>query len=259
MIRQMLHECEIRSKTVYSDNVFMLELQSDAIAQAAVPGQFVNVACDGFLRRPISICSTDAAKGTFSIAIRVKGDGTAFLRDCSAGEFLSVQGPLGNGFDLSGVTRCVTVGGGIGIFPLMFLLDEAKARGIQTVAICGYRSAADSFCTDEIRSKADSTCFSSDFGDMDFCGNAAQALSQIGEMENATVFTCGPAPMMKSVSDFCAGRDIPCFASLEERMACGTGICLVCACKVKAGVGDYEYKRCCCDGPVFAASEVVWE
>ncbi|MHB8964198.1 MAG: dihydroorotate dehydrogenase electron transfer subunit [Saccharofermentanales bacterium] len=259
MDRQILHDCEIQSKTVYSDNIFMIELQSDAIARAALPGQFVNVACGGFLRRPISICSADPSKGTFRIAIRVKGSGTEYLRDRTAGEFLSVQGPLGNGFNLSGVTRCVTVGGGIGIFPLMFLLDVAKDRGIETHAICGYRSAEDSFCTAEIRLKADTTCFSSDFGDMDFCGNAAQALSQLDDLAGTTVFTCGPAPMMKGVSEFCASRDIPCFTSLEERMACGTGICLVCACKVKAGGEGFEYKRCCCDGPVFDASEVVWE
>ncbi|MHB1452578.1 MAG: dihydroorotate dehydrogenase electron transfer subunit [Saccharofermentanales bacterium] len=257
--KQILHQCEVLSKTVYSDDIFMLELKSDLIARDALPGQFVNIACDGFLRRPISLCGTDKTKGSFRIAIRVKGSGTAFLKDREAGDLLSVQGPLGNSFDLSGVARCVAVGGGIGIFPLMFLLDEAKAQGIETIAVCGYRSADDSFCTEEIRSKADSTCFSSDSGDMDFCGNAAQALSQIGSLADATVFTCGPAPMMRAAAKYCIENGIRCFASLEERMACGTGVCLVCACKVKAGVEDFEYKRCCCDGPVFAASEVVWE
>lgn len=257
--KQIVHNCEVLGKTVYSDDIFMLDLQSDVIAQTALPGQFVNIGCDGFLRLPISICGTDKQKGSFRIAIRVKGSGTAFLMNRKTGDVLSVQGPLGNCFDLSGVTRCVTVGGGIGIFPLMFLLDEAKSRGIETTAVCGYRSAEDSFCTEEIRSKADSTCFSSDLGDMDFCGNAAQALARIESIEGATVFTCGPAPMMESVASFCADIDIPCFVSLEERMACGTGICLVCACKIKAGNDGFVYKRCCCDGPVFAASEVVWK
>jgi dihydroorotate dehydrogenase electron transfer subunit len=257
--KEIIHNGVIVQRTMYTDDIFLLELHAPAIADIAVPGQFVNIACDGFLRRPISICGLDRKRGTFRVAIRVKGHGTEYLRDREIGAVLSIQGPLGNSFDLTDVRRCIVVGGGIGIFPLMFLLDEARLRGIETVAVCGYRSADESFCTREMQSKADVVCFASDRGGMDFHGNASQALSQIVDWTDATVFTCGPAPMMRSVATFCIEHDLPCFVSLEERMGCGTGICLVCSCKVKAGTDDFEYKRCCCDGPVFAASEVLWE
>ena len=43
-------------------------------------------------------------------------------------------------------------------------------------------------------------------------------------------------------------------------MACGIGICLVCICKIKAEENgqEFDHKRCCKDGPVFDAGEVIW-
>lgn len=261
--RNIEHKCRIISNRHINDDVFILEIENKVIAESSKPGQFVNVDCGSFLKRPISICGTDKDKGTFSIGIRIKGEGTRRLSSKIAGDELTVIGPLGNCFDLFGVSSLVAVGGGIGIFPLMFLIEEAKRMGIKSTAVCGYRSLSESFCTIELSGKADKTCFSSDCGDMDFHGNAAQALSTLELSRGQTVFTCGPIQMMKSVYSICEAHEVKCFASLEERMGCGTGICLVCACKIKtidkSGNSDYEYKRCCYDGPVFDASEVVWD
>ena len=68
-----------------------------------------------------------------------------------------------------------------------------------------------------------------------------------------TVYTCGPTPMMKAVSAVAAAADIPAQVSLEERMGCGIGACVTCACTVGG-----KRKRVCKDGPVFNASEVEW-
>ena len=48
--------------------------------------------------------------------------------------------------------------------------------------------------------------------------------------------------------------NVPCQVSLEERMGCGTGGCLGCACD---GAGGKRYKVCK-DGPVFPAEEVFF-
>lgn len=252
-----LFDCKIINKRYFSKDQFIFDLESEEIAVGCKPGQFVNVQCDSLLKRPISICGVDRAKGIFQIAIRVKGSGTAYLEKRQIGESLSILGPLGNGFDLSNTRTCVAVGGGIGIFPLLFLLQEAKLCGIRTISVCGFRSKADSFCIDEIASLSDEVVFASDCGDMDVCGNAIDALRGV-DLNDATIFTCGPAIMMQSASQFAEAKGIDCQVSLEQRMGCGTGVCLVCACKIKAG-DDYEYKRCCNDGPVFDAKEVVWE
>ena len=48
------------------------------------------------------------------------------------------------------------------------------------------------------------------------------------------------------------GIKTPCFVSLEERMGCGIGACLVCVCKTSGGGNA----RVCKDGPVFDITKV---
>ncbi|MGI6669339.1 MAG: FAD-binding oxidoreductase [Acetivibrionales bacterium] len=102
------------------------------MSSAAVPGQFVNIKCsegnDAFLRRPLSICSADAAEGTYSVFFKKIGAGTALLSEKKDGDTLDVLGPLGNGFDLDiKYGRIAVVGGGLGIFPLLYVLEKSKA------------------------------------------------------------------------------------------------------------------------------------
>ncbi len=216
-----------------------------------------------FLRRPISFCDADRVAGTVTFVFRTSGTGTRALSRLRAGDRLSFLGPLGHGFALPETGTLVAVGGGIGVYPLLLLLRDARAKGLGTVAACGYRSPALAFLLDDFRDVSDATCFASDTGGLDFAGHAADAFADLlsrGLPGPVSVATCGPAPMMRAVAARCASSGIPCQASLEERMACGTGICLVCACKVKAAAsGEAEYKRCCTEGPVFDAQEVAWE
>jgi dihydroorotate dehydrogenase electron transfer subunit len=256
-----LKDCKIISKEYVSDNQFILGLYSPEIAKSCTPGQFVNIKCNKLLRRPISICGVDKSKDIFYVGIRVKGEGTEYLEEQESGEVLSVLGPLGNGFKLYKDKKCIIVGGGIGVFPLMFLLEEAKSKNIPTVAICGYKSSGDSFCIKTLKDISDEIIFASECGDMDICGNAVDALRAIS-LDNSAIYTCGPTPMMKHVSIVAKENKVPCQVSLEERMGCGTGVCLVCSCKIKTGNNpdnDFEYKRCCKEGPVFDSKEVIWE
>ena len=72
------------------------------------------------------------------------------------------------------------------------------------------------------------------------------------------IFACGPVPMLKTVADIARRYSIPGYVSLEEKMACGIGACLGCACRVIAPNGQIEYRMVCTDGPVFGAGEIVW-
>ena len=52
-------------------------------------------------------------------------------------------------------------------------------------------------------------------------------------------------------------KEIPCQISLEERMACGLGVCLGCAVKTaKSTAENPEYWHVCKAGPVFQAKDV---
>jgi NAD(P)H-flavin reductase len=70
----------------------------------------------------------------------------------------------------------------------------------------------------------------------------------------AAVFSCGTTAMLKAVAAACCAiAGTPCFISAENHMACGVGACLGCAVKTASG-----NKRCCADGPVFNAREVIF-
>ena len=64
--------------------------------------------------------------------------------------------------------------------------------------------------------------------------------------------------MLKRVKELCEDTGVKCFVSVEERMGCGIGACLVCACKIKKG-DTWHNKKACTDGPVFAAEEVDFD
>ena len=62
--------------------------------------------------------------------------------------------------------------------------------------------------------------------------------------------------MLKAVCAVAKERGVECQISLEERMACGIGACLGCACKLLADGREY-LGHVCKDGPVFPYQNVV--
>jgi NAD(P)H-flavin reductase len=68
------------------------------------------------------------------------------------------------------------------------------------------------------------------------------------------VFACGPDPMLRLVAAKCRKAAVPCYVSLERRMACGVGACLGCTVATTGG-----NRRCCADGPIFNAEEVFFD
>ena len=250
-------------RTVTADTV-ILTLESENIACTAAPGQFVNVMADQFLRRPLGIMDVDQERKTFRVGVRIVGQGTAFLARQSIGTHLSVIGPLGNGFSFEGYRNIITVGGGTGVFPLLFVQQRADELGLGHSAVCGYRSPAEVCLADEFRQAAEHSIFTSDQGGLDLTGNATVGLEYLLKNKpqlidlTTCVMTCGPRPMMKSVNDLAEKFGLSCQVSLEERMACGFGVCLVCVCQVRSNEGEWHNERCCTEGPVFEGRDVKW-
>ena len=256
------YEAELVDKKILGKGNALLTFSCETIAQKAQPGQFVNISCRYFLKRPLGICSVDPEAGTFSIGVREAGAGTRDILASKTGDVFSVLGPLGTGFSFDGIKKIIAVGGGTGIYPLYFALQKARSAGIPAICVNGFRSRSDAFFINECDELAGKALFSTDAGDLGTKGNVLDSLALLSgeELAGSAVFAVGPEIMMKKVSEWAAQNGLSCQVSLEKRMACGIGICLVCVCKVKAaeeGV-PFHHVRCCKEGPVMNASEVVW-
>lgn len=69
----------------------------------------------------------------------------------------------------------------------------------------------------------------------------------------ASVYCCGPEPMMHAVAKLAVQHGVPCWLSLETPMACGFGACFSCVTRVKQPDGGWDYRRTCVEGPIFPA------
>lgn len=253
---------EIVNNEKLASSIYKLTIKSEYIAQNAKPGQFVNVKCceglNALLRRPISICSVDRAKNTFDIVFQVKGTGTGYLSQKKPGSEADMIGPLGKPFDLSyEYKKIAVIGGGIGIFPLLYILKEKECS--HKSAFIGFRNMDYVVLTDEFKNASDEFFMSTDDGSMGYRGLITDLLeTDLAKNMYDVIYTCGPTPMIKKVADIVKERGIRCQVSLEQRMGCGIGACLVCACKTKHGE-EWEYSHVCKDGPVFWSEEVVFD
>lgn len=247
--------CEVISKSMLNEDTALIEFLCPEIAEIAVPGQFVNVTCSNFLRRPFGIASVDKEKGSFKVGVKIIGEGTEEIASFEEGEGTWVLGPLGNGFELND-DKYILVGGGTGVFPVNFLYEKLSSEGKSVKVVQGFRDSQQIIMNDP------SYILTTDAGDAGLKGNCCDGLNTLSEedIKDATVLCVGPMPMMRAVSAWASDKGLKCYVSLEQRMACGIGICLVCVCKIKAeeeGV-PFEHKRCCKDGPVFDSKEVIW-
>lgn len=229
------------------------------IAQKAQPGQFVDLlpAGDFTLRRPISICGIDKDAGTLRIVFEVRGKGTKALAALRAGDTVNMLAPLGHGFTLPAPdTRVILIGGGIGTPPMLPL---AQYFGSNAVVISGFRSKDAVILQEDFAATGAKTILCTDDGSAGRYGLVTLPLEEEIEADKpALICACGPLPMLKATAAMAEAYAIPCQVSLEERMGCGIGACLVCACRTKDANGGEQYSHVCKNGPVFDAKEVLW-
>ena len=247
----------VEKKSIAAE-IYDLTVFCPEIARTAVCGQFVNIKVDGFmLRRPISLCGIDAEKGTIRIVFQVRGSGTKELSNLCKGQLIDMVAPLGGrGFTLlDNDKRAVIIGGGIGNPPM---LPIAKHYGKNATVISGFRNAAAVILQEDFAETGARTVLCTDDGSVGKKGFVTEALSEeLNTMKPDIIYACGPSVMLKGVVDIARAADVRCEVSLEERMGCGVGACLVCACRTVKD-GEEFYKHVCKDGPVFSGEEVLF-
>ena len=238
-------------------DIYSLWLDAPQIASQAKPGQFISVYSNDsgrVLPRPISICEIDREKGALRIVYRIAGKGTKEFSGMKAGETLDILGPLGNGFPMDVIKgkRVFMMGGGIGVPPMVQTAKEAEA---EVTVIAGYRNS-EIFLKEELEQNGTLVIATED-GSVGTKGNVMDAIRE-NALEADVIFACGPTPMLRAIKAYAEEKNIPCWISMEERMACGVGACLACVCKSKE-IDSHSHvhnKRICKDGPVFLSTEV---
>ncbi len=223
-------------------------------------GQFLHIKCgDGqLLRRPISVAYAgwDEPEDLATLIFEVRGEGTEWLSRRKVGDELDVIGPLGNGFDVSQPGRYLLVGGGIGIPPL---IQYGECLEQPRTAVLGFRTKDKAFpaITSRFQDHCEQTYICTDDGTLGRHGFVDAQVRDILEQDSGytAILACGPKPMLRSVAKVAAEFNVPCQVSMEERMGCGVGACLVCATPMRDGT----VKHVCKDGPVFNAEEVDWD
>ena len=212
-----------------------------------VPGQFVMLQVpsdDVFLRRPFSIYMVQ--RNVLTLLYRVTGTGTSVLARAGAGTSLKVLGPLGRGFSVERGAKPVLVAGGIGIAGIHALW---KKLGGRAPLFFGCSSKKETTLLGDMDRKR--VNIASIDGSAGFHGTVIELLARhLPEFGQAVqIFACGPEGMFRSLKDLLEPGRPACQVAVEERMACGLGLCFGC---VKKTTDEEEpYKRVCLEGPVF--------
>ncbi len=167
---------------------------------------------------------------------------------------LQVIGPLGNSYpDPDG--DFIAVAGGIGLASLFALMSKYRR---QAYLFYGAMNRDELVMLEEARELSKEIFITTDDGSEGRKGLITDALRDyldhsLPAQRPSQVYACGPAPMLRAVSELACSNRLSCYTSLEEHMACGIGACLGCVVKTVAG-----QKRVCKEGPVFNVQDIIW-
>ena len=239
-----------------NDDTWEMSFIAKEITSQALPGQFVHICIpdcsEPFLRRPFGIARIDRKTGMLSLVYKVLGKGTQRLTELKAGDKIDCMGPLGKGYKIEG-KKPLVVGGGMGIAPLIYLIDELETKYTPLRILLGARNKNEMFWDRYVTSDNLDVDISTDDGSVGKKGYVSEALKEtLKEGGFDQIYTCGPEPLLKVVADIAQAHDIPCQVSLERHMACAVGACLSCTIETTEG----SRKKVCMDGPVFKSTEV---
>lgn len=255
-MRKFALDLRVNSVARIHERYVLIKLTDDQPLPEMLPGQFVEVRVDDspstFLRRPISICFVDRTANELWLLVAAIGEGTRRLSRLHAGDVLNCVLPLGNGFTLSGASRTLLVGGGVGVAPLLYLGATLAASGCQPTFLLGARSGKDLLLLEEFK-RYGRVCVTTEDGSLGEKGFVTNH-SILHEEHFDRIASCGPTPMMKAVARYARQANTMCEVSLENMMACGLGACLCCVEKTTEG------NLCVCkDGPVFNIQKLLWQ
>ena len=275
-----VYDCQVLAHYKFEGEQYIITLSCAEIANETKPGQFVHISVSDALpmRRPISIMSVDVENETFDLLYKNVGEGTRQLAERKIGEFISVIGPIGVGFELTENKRPLLIGGGVGMPPMIAIAQQLQNDlNYSPFAILGSEVPFpfDEKVADNGLNYGGATHTMPLLEDWNIDCRLASLQNYEGvyqgyvtdlaktylstltaeELAQIEVYSCGPHPMLEAVAQLAKEYNLPCQVSLEEFMACAVGGCAGCTVLVQTDNGP-AMKRVCVDGPVFEASAV---
>ncbi len=248
---------KIVSKEYFSEKVVKLVVEAPLIARARKAGHFVIVRCgEKGERIPLTIASADPLKGTITLVVQAVGVSSSKLCALNEGDYITdVVGPLGQATHIENVGTVVCCGGGVGVAPLLPIVEAFKKAGNRVITILAARTKELIILEDEMKKNSDEVIIMTDDGSYGKKGLVTNGLEEVINREKVNLcVTIGPAIMMKFVSLLTKKYDIPTVASLNTIMVDGTGMCG--ACRITVGG---KTKFVCIDGPEFDAHQVDFD
>ncbi|MCR5433633.1 MAG: bifunctional dihydroorotate dehydrogenase B NAD binding subunit/NADPH-dependent glutamate synthase [Bacteroidaceae bacterium] len=248
---------KIVKKEQFSEKVFKLVVEAPLIAKARRAGHFVIVRVgEKGERIPLTIASSDPEKGTITLVIQTVGSSTTKLCALNEGDYITdVVGPLGRATHIENFGTVVCAGGGVGVAPMLPIIQALKAAGNRVVSVLAGRSKDLIILEDEVRKSSDDVIIMTDDGSYGQKGVVTVGIEQVILREKVDkVFAIGPAIMMKFCCLLTKKYEIPTDVSLNTIMVDGTGMCG--ACRISVGG---KTKFVCVDGPEFDGHQVDFD
>ncbi len=248
---------KIISKTQFSENVFKFEIEAPLIAKARKAGHFVIVRVgEKGERMPLTIAGADTAKGTITLVVQKVGLSSIKLCNLNEGDYITdVVGPLGKATHIDNFGTVVCAGGGVGVAPMLPIIQALKAAGNRVISVLAGRSKELIILEDEVRKSSDEVIIMTDDGSYGRKGLVTEGIESVIQRETVNkCFAIGPAVMMKFCCLLTKKYEIPTDVSLNTIMVDGTGMCG--ACRITVG-GKTRFV--CVDGPEFDGHEVDFD
>lgn len=273
---------EITLNDCIAQDTFRLRVTAPQIAAKILPGQFIMIRLadrlEPLLGRPFALYDVVGQGDEIEILYLIFGSGTRALSLAPVGAKVDVWGPMGNTFptQFKPDDHLMLVAGGIGQTPFLAVIkellgqatygtDQLESRPLtkprKITLVYGARTKSCFAGVEDFERTGVWVLLASNDGSVGHQGYVTDLVkSELASDDPPTVlFGCGPEPMLEVLSSVAKENSVPCYVSLETKMACGYGVCFSCVCPVWETESETDYKRVCVEGPVFTASRLAWQ
>ncbi|MFI6935321.1 PDR/VanB family oxidoreductase [Streptomyces sp. NPDC050287] len=168
------------------------------------PGAHIDVLLDNGLIRQYSLCGNPADRAAWQIGVLREPEsrgGSAYVHDeVREGSAVRVRGPRNN-FPLRPAEHHLFIAGGVGITPILAMVEAAEASGADWRLLYGGRTRASMAFLDRLAPYGDRVLIrpQDEYGLLDLAAFLGTPRA------DTLVHACGPEPLLRAAQERCAG------------------------------------------------------